>query len=280
MANDYETPDDEQPHNPTLSTEGYRYPDEEEVVETRETFRNTAPAVAAAPGKVLLFAALGIVFLIFIIYMLFFKSDSAPEAPPKAETSAQPVASADLLPPPAPSTLEIPPPVQVPVASPPPLPTPPAQTDVTLGNAAPTNEQLTARRKSEMVIEGGKGGSNTPSSQPPGSTLMDANNPNAAFAQSLANTKAEQVEATKTSNPNSSIFQGKIVNAVLETAIDTSLPGPCAPSSAGMFMPNPAAPSWSPKAAAWSGFTIPIWSSAKAASSSSGNVSSGRTASI
>ena len=41
----------------------------------------------------------------------------------------------------------------------------------------------------------------------------------------IGNTKADTAKATEVNNLNRTILQGKIVNAVLETAINTDIPG-------------------------------------------------------
>ena len=57
-------------------------------------------------------------------------------------------------------------------------------------------------------------------------TALNDNDPNAAFSSNaIAASSAERDVATKMSNLSRLIAQGKIVNAVLETAISTDLPG-------------------------------------------------------
>lgn len=56
---------------------------------------------------------------------------------------------------------------------------------------------------------------------------LNANDPNQAFSSNLINaTKAEKVSATRLNNLSMTIAQGKIIDGVLETAINTDLPGP------------------------------------------------------
>jgi len=58
-------------------------------------------------------------------------------------------------------------------------------------------------------------------------TALSQSDPNAAFARNAVEaTKAEKERATKLSNLGSTIAQGKIIDAVMETAINTDLPGP------------------------------------------------------
>lgn len=115
-----------------------------------------------------------------------------------------------------------------------------------------SNEQrqkLEAKRKSSIIVKGG--GGKTGSS---GATMQDGSEssgtdqknqagdkessapkkPNYSFlgfgngaleSTSMANTEAEQVRATKIGNLDLIIAEGKMMNAVLETAIDTDLTG-------------------------------------------------------
>lgn len=58
------------------------------------------------------------------------------------------------------------------------------------------------------------------------STYLNSRDPNVAFsANVLKATSAEKALATRLNNLNMTIAQGKIINAVLETAISTDLPG-------------------------------------------------------
>lgn len=57
-------------------------------------------------------------------------------------------------------------------------------------------------------------------------TALDNSDPNRAFTNNvLRSTIAEKVTATRLNNLSMTIAQGKIINAVLETAINTDLPG-------------------------------------------------------
>jgi type IV secretion system protein VirB10 len=52
-----------------------------------------------------------------------------------------------------------------------------------------------------------------------------SSDPNYAFAQGIADSKTEPVEATQVKNLNRTLVQGKLIQGVLETAIDSELPG-------------------------------------------------------
>ncbi|MDE3016968.1 MAG: TrbI/VirB10 family protein, partial [Pseudomonadota bacterium] len=57
-------------------------------------------------------------------------------------------------------------------------------------------------------------------------TALDAKDPNAAFASNvLKASTAEKASAHRMSNLGMTIAQGKIINAVMETAVNTDLPG-------------------------------------------------------
>lgn len=72
-----------------------------------------------------------------------------------------------------------------------------------------------------LVLDGGSSGSSSAAAKP-----ATTNDPNSAFADNvLRATTAEKAVATGLNNLNMTIAQGKIINAVLETAINTDLPG-------------------------------------------------------
>ena len=75
-------------------------------------------------------------------------------------------------------------------------------------------------RSNMLVLDGGGGSSSSAKSSGP------TNDPNSAFADNvLKATSAEKAIATGLNNLSMTIAQGKIINAVLETAINTDLPG-------------------------------------------------------
>ena len=184
------------------------------------------PAVAAAPKKLFILVVLGVVFIIIVIKSLFFSSGGN-QAPVKQKP--QPVVSGDSGPIPA-SQLPQPPvfsPVQVPA---PPPPAPPPQTAQATpkisAKQGPDDQKMQARIHSPMFAGGGGGSSVSPTNgKKKKSSAFVGNDPNSSFAQSIEETNAETVEATKVSNLDRTIIQGKIIEAVLETAIDSTLPG-------------------------------------------------------
>lgn len=114
---------------------------------------------------------------------------------------------------------------------PPPLPAlvPPAPEITNIGKSnapVPLNvkDKDTKKRihSNMLVLDGGASGNNASAAKPAAAT----NDPNSAFSDNvLRATTAEKAIATGLNNLNMTIAQGKIINAVLETAINTDLPG-------------------------------------------------------
>ncbi len=77
-----------------------------------------------------------------------------------------------------------------------------------------------------MLVMNGGTSPETGKEQSAAKSALDQNDPNQAFTNNvLKATVAEKATATRLSNLSMTIAQGKIVNAVLETAINTDLPG-------------------------------------------------------
>lgn len=198
---------------------------------SEEVLENNRPAVAAAPAKTLVLVVLGLVFVGIVVKSLFFSKP--PETVVKSKLKDT-VATADQAPPINISPNDLPKPpspaAQMPIAPPPPPPepqaiAPPAPPPVITAQTGPTNEQLKARIHAPMLIASSSsapGGTseNTTVKKPP------ATDPNSAWAQGFDGTKAETVTATKVSNLDRSILQGKFIPGILETAIDSTLPAP------------------------------------------------------
>lgn len=185
------------------------------------------PSVAAAPGRVLI-VILGLVVGIgFILYLLF--SDDEEQAQPSTSIRDEIRESPIAEPAPAPSRpvalpprqLSVPEPPAIP-APPPPPPPAPAPT-ATIRAEAPDNAKLSERERSKMLVHGGRGGVLSAS----GNQDAVGRDPSFAFNRGdLALTQAPQAEATRMGNINYIIAQGKMVDAILETPINTDLPGP------------------------------------------------------
>lgn len=183
------------------------------------------PNVAASPGKVLL--VLGIVgaVLLFLIYSIFGGSDDEENKGPSKEVTVAPAVSA---PPPLPQVIEQPT-TPLPTFVPPDVPDPVALQNLRPEDDSAEKERQQARLRSNMVIASGGGGLG-------GGLLGDDSNssepatddPNLAFgaAVSKANTKAPKVSATHIGDLHRTIAQGRIIQAVTESAINTELPAP------------------------------------------------------
>lgn len=81
--------------------------------------------------------------------------------------------------------------------------------------------------RSNMLVMNGGGSPEPTQEQRDADVALDLNDPNKAFASNvIKSTRAEKATATRLNNLNLTIAQGKIIDAVLETAINTDLPGP------------------------------------------------------
>lgn len=184
---------------------------EETVIEA------TGPAVAATANKNLLLIALGGVLGLFLLYQIFSGGDEevAPPPPPVnmgggsagapvAPPEEVPIPTATVIPPPFPA----PPPLQTSESDlPPPPPPPTVNPDIDFGGDGPNNEEIKKRRSSEMLIVSG-----TPKTS--------------EEKQNDYTTTAERAVATQVGNLDQLVLQGKVIDAVLETALDTTLAGP------------------------------------------------------
>lgn len=108
----------------------------------------------------------------------------------------------------------------------PPLPLPPSPEISNIGKSRGVDlkdKNTKARIRSNMLVidSGVKSTSARTNGGPAG------NDPNGIFADSvIRGTKAEKESATLLNNLNTTIAQGKIINAVLEVAVNTDLPAP------------------------------------------------------
>lgn len=83
------------------------------------------------------------------------------------------------------------------------------------------------RLRSNMLVLDGQAAPTKAGEQRAAEDALRKNDPNSAFTDNvLKATKADLAAATRVSNLSTTILQGKIVNAVLETAVNTDLPGP------------------------------------------------------
>jgi type IV secretion system protein VirB10 len=187
------------------------------------------PTVAAAPGRVLIVMLGGIAIIGVALYALFSDDDNANlnDESSRIERVNRPASSAPV-PPPTP-IVDIPPPPAPPPPKPAPPPPPPI---VTPRNAkidtSMLSKQEQERRASPLLMHGGRnipslGGSDSDR----GAKGFAGSDPNLVFTREyLKSTQADQAEATIMGNMNYIVAQGKVIDAILETAINTDLPGP------------------------------------------------------
>lgn len=116
--------------------------------------------------------------------------------------------------------------------TPPPIPGPKNISPI----AATSDKEAQARLRSNMLVmdggaaagaDGRGGGGGGQSAEGRAATnAVNNSDPNRAFtAAVLASSRAERVTATRLTNLENTIGQGKIIDAVIETAVNTDLPG-------------------------------------------------------
>lgn len=186
-----------------------------------------SPGVTAAPGKVFLVIGGIVLLIVFIAYLLIGEDEK--KKPPKREerTIARPKQPA-----PSPAPPQLPPrPPDPPAQQPPPaLPQP----SFSLPEEEIDTEQRQARLRSEMLAYSGDllGSGQTDAERKAREAddrqrrgELAATDNNLAFARAARRSDAPSVEAGKIENIRATIAQGKLIHAVLETAINTQLPG-------------------------------------------------------
>lgn len=185
------------------------------------------PAVASAPSRIFTVIGAGAAFVAIVIYFVVF-GGGGDKGPPPGQTSIPP-SNISKLPPPAPppAITEDPPAPILPVPTnsgqlvQPPIPTPPV-----LKEDEPTDESRIARIRSNMIVFGGAGSSREKSADDDCmASATNPNDPNNAFACKVKKTDAKRAIATKIGRLENVIAQGKVIHAVMETAINTQLPG-------------------------------------------------------
>ncbi len=93
------------------------------------------------------------------------------------------------------------------------------------GTGGGGDKDVQRRLRSNMLIMN-SGGVTTSEAETNAMSALDQGDPNKAFTTNvLRATKAEKVTATRMNNLGITIAQGKIIDAVVETALNTDLPG-------------------------------------------------------
>ena len=250
--NDTPPNDPNYPQNP----QGYEPQDAPEDI----SLNTRSNSLSSGGGKVIAFGLFLVVFVGFMLNSIF----SGPDQPKNANIlggsgkgDAKAVAGGDDIPA-APVNTPAPPPPTVPgdFAAPPPLPAdsltntntegtdqpaanggtselaapplppPPAPTINGIGAKPESDEKTQARMRSNMLVMDGQKEAGAEAAVDPAEQTLNQGDANRAFASNvLRASPAAKTMATRMSNLNLTIAQGKIVNAVLETAINTDLPG-------------------------------------------------------
>lgn len=173
------------------------------------------PSVAANPGRVMV--VLGVVGLILavLLYNIFFSEKKRPEDDKGPERN---VVTAPVAPPP--------PPIETPVFTPPPVPEPAKVAVIEPEDDSAALAQLRARLRSNMVIADNTGGSLFGDAATSDDAVSDDKNLAFQSRVTKANSKAQRTKATHIGDLHRTIAQGRLIQATLETAINTELPAP------------------------------------------------------
>lgn len=188
------------------------------------------PGVAARPGRMLI--VLGIVGLVLVVLLYSILSGGKKTVEPKKEKPRE-VVPAAMAPPPLPEAPVVVAPM--PTIAPPSLPTIPSiPTPATIDIIKPqedsaAKQQVQARMRSKVLTSDNTGGlgAGLQQAQTPQAKAISGD-PNSSFEASVlnANTKAARVEATSIGNLRRTIAQGRIIQATMESALNTDLPAP------------------------------------------------------
>ncbi|AZL16433.1 TrbI/VirB10 family protein [Rickettsiales endosymbiont of Stachyamoeba lipophora] len=199
--------------------------------------------VAALPAKNIVVIVVFIAVIIFMIYMLFFSSSDENKNfdRPKLEQKIEAVKPPEEIETPLPSitstVIEEPkitmPEITAPEVAPPPppppiIPQPAPAIETTASNfsfapskSAGNTTNNDQRKRSPMVVVGGSESSEA--RQAADKERLDSLVINSNFTPKR--TTAEQVVATRIGDLTATIAQGKIIDAILESAINTDFPG-------------------------------------------------------
>jgi type IV secretion system protein VirB10 len=174
------------------------------------------PGVASSPGRVMAVAGIVGAVLLFLFYNIFFSS----KKPAEDANKGPDVQIAAPVQPPAP-------PVEPPIFQPPPVPEPTNVPLIKPEDDSAARAQLRQRLHSQIFIadntsgiSGLLGGGDTDNSASTDTNMQFQNQ------VTRANTKAQRVKATFIGDLNRTIAQGRLIQATLESAINTDLPAP------------------------------------------------------
>lgn len=220
--NQNQTPD---PNNPL----GGGFPEFGGEPDVGETLDTGTPAVAQTPGKMLIII-IGLLGVVAFVLITLLTGDDDKKKKTALEEKEQNIRrtvireDVPVLPPaPPPAPPPLPQPAQLPK---PPLPVPPSPEEIEFNEA--DMAALKARRQSDSMIYKSKGlfGKGLMGDKKGEEKPAEVNDPNQRFAMNaIRDSEAESAEATFIGNLGNIIAQGKVLDAVLETAINTDLPG-------------------------------------------------------
>jgi type IV secretion system protein VirB10 len=173
------------------------------------------PSVAANPGRVLLVVGVVGLLLAILLYNVFFNKPDREEGESGPDRNVATTAPAPL-----------PPPMETPIFTPPPVPEP---AKVPLSQPEDNSDLLKmmqARLKSNMLITDGGGSGGSSLDDVFGGNEGTSDDSNSQFQSRVVkgNSKAQKTKATHIGNLHRVIAQGRLIQATLETAINTELP--------------------------------------------------------
>lgn len=190
-------------------------------VATSNRAGGAAPAVAAAPGRVLLIGGLMLAFVVYMVFNLFIFDDTPDDTEkPLADISVDGMVAPDIpddipdLAPPPPPPEFVPP--EVPMVDTP---------NIEPQDDGPTNELRRQRIRSNMLVSGAGPGIFDGALNGDNEEFSEDHNLQFAAGVARSNTKAHKTKATHIGDLRRVVAEGKLIHAVLETAINTDLPG-------------------------------------------------------
>lgn len=190
-----------------------------------EELRTGAPMISAAPSRVLF--VLGGVGAFFIIILVLLFGGSGKEKKPDDKIATIASGQGQNMPPPI-APVEAPPPPMTFTPPSPPVAPPMVEVPELKIDEASEKERLT-RIRSEILIVNNKAGLFDKADETDQAAAQDAfssTDPNLGFAnRAIAASEAPKVKAGFIGDLSSVIAQGKMIHAVLETAVNTTLPG-------------------------------------------------------
>lgn len=198
--------------------------------DVEEELAQGTPNVAAKAGKAFIVLGLVGVALLFLLYTILHggkKEEEVDETPKQINVAPKP-----FEPPPLPVIEPEEPLTPPPTIAPPIIPAPADVPIIDLNPLTPKEdsalkEQALARLRSGMLLkDGGDSDISAALSGTPPPAPTASGDPNSQFAANLANSKTERVEATRIGDLRRTIAQGRIIQATMESALNTDLPAP------------------------------------------------------